>query len=339
VLALSLLLNGVNVRIIEKELVHRTGSKANGFSVGFHPVIEDSLEAVSTAAKVGRSVSLSGVAPRYNGEVYCNATNVFLRSTGRDEGDQYEDNVGRGEPHAHLPLREHHLPWQSRFAYRLSCMRQVNFRTLGQDQLEAILRERLQRAFGIQVELRVELVSFERGAESITYRLGKRTDASSPAVDEFMTAEYLVGCDSGRSVARKQLGLSFEGETLPGRMLSGDVHVEGLDNQVNCSSAVTSVGADCLSYSTCTPGVTASSRKQGSRLCCDAHSATTCSIVLWAVSKDPEVAAAFRCVGTDVPGPEELAQDPDCGTRYIQQVSGRSELNIGKWVYLNISIQ
>jgi hypothetical protein len=60
--------------------------------------------------------------------------------------------------------------------------------------------------------------------------------------------------------------------------------------------------------------------------------------VLWAVAKDPQVAAAFRCVGTDVPGPEELAQDPDCGTRLIQEVSGRSDLEIGKWVYLN-SIQ
>jgi hypothetical protein len=38
VLALSLLLNGVSVRIIDKERVHRTGSKGNGISVRPTPI-------------------------------------------------------------------------------------------------------------------------------------------------------------------------------------------------------------------------------------------------------------------------------------------------------------
>jgi 2-polyprenyl-6-methoxyphenol hydroxylase-like FAD-dependent oxidoreductase len=57
VLALSLLLNGVNVRIIDKELSHRTGSKGNGISVSFVQCISRKTDADNVAAQVARSVS------------------------------------------------------------------------------------------------------------------------------------------------------------------------------------------------------------------------------------------------------------------------------------------
>jgi hypothetical protein len=65
---------------------------------------------------------------------------------------------------------------------------------------------------------------------------------------------------------------------------------------------------------------------------------TRSSIGLWSVSKDPQAAVAFRCFGGNAPGPEELAQDPERASRLIHEVSGREDLKIGKWTYLN-SIQ
>jgi 2-polyprenyl-6-methoxyphenol hydroxylase-like FAD-dependent oxidoreductase len=79
--------------------------------------------------------------------------------------------------------------------------------------------------------LATELLGFQRNADSVTVCLKKCANDGS-ATEELVTAEYLVGADGGRSTVRRELGLAFEGETLPGRQIYGDVHIEGLDTEV-----------------------------------------------------------------------------------------------------------
>src|SRR5262245_60080484 len=69
-----------------------------------------------------------------------------------------------------------------------------------QQQFEAILTE---RAIELGVELRrgIELTGFESGESEVTVHAGGET----------FTAGWLVGCDGGRSVVRKQAGFDFPG--------------------------------------------------------------------------------------------------------------------------------
>ena len=81
--------------------------------------------------------------------------------------------------------------------------------------VEEALRNRLAE-HGVRVELDTELLA-----------LDGRT--SRGRID----ADYVVGCDGGRSTVRKLLGVPFEGVTADGehRMLLGDVEVDGLDRE------------------------------------------------------------------------------------------------------------
>ena len=46
---------------------------------------------------------------------------------------------------------------------------------------------------------------------------------------ETVTARWLVGCDGGHSIVRRQAGIAFEGETREAvRMIVADVEVDGL---------------------------------------------------------------------------------------------------------------
>ena len=84
--------------------------------------------------------------------------------------------------------------------------------------VEEILREKLAE-YGVSVELGTELAEFSQSTEGITAKLGNGAD---------ITADYLVGCDGGRSTVRKALDVGFEGESGPQGMLVGDVRVSGL---------------------------------------------------------------------------------------------------------------
>ncbi|GLY51698.1 FAD-dependent monooxygenase [Lentzea sp. NBRC 102530] len=85
-----------------------------------------------------------------------------------------------------------------------------------QFRVEQILREALPRA----VEYGTPLTSFSQDEHGVTAVVGGET----------VRARYLVGCDGGKSFVRKELGVSFIGETHEDmRMLVGDVRVSGLD--------------------------------------------------------------------------------------------------------------
>lgn len=88
---------------------------------------------------------------------------------------------------------------------------------------EEALRLRLAELGGI-VEFDTVLVSFEQssaGVSALVVTGGK---------SETIAARWLVGCDGGHSIVRKQAGIVFEGETREEvRMIVADLVVEGLD--------------------------------------------------------------------------------------------------------------
>ncbi|MEU5692249.1 FAD-dependent oxidoreductase [Actinosynnema sp. NPDC020468] len=87
--------------------------------------------------------------------------------------------------------------------------------------VERVLRDRL-ADLGGKVEFGVALEDFTQDDEGVTAVLdGVRVRAA-----------HLVGCDGGRSLVRKRLGVGFAGETWDDhRMLLGDVRLEGLDRE------------------------------------------------------------------------------------------------------------
>lgn len=77
---------------------------------------------------------------------------------------------------------------------------------------------------GVEVEFGTELAGFRTSDDGVTATLTR--DGSV----EVIRADYLGGCDGGRSTVRKHLGVGFEGQTFDTeRTLVGDVRVDGLD--------------------------------------------------------------------------------------------------------------
>ncbi|HJP74951.1 MAG TPA: FAD-dependent monooxygenase [Pseudonocardiaceae bacterium] len=90
---------------------------------------------------------------------------------------------------------------------------------IAQWRVEEILREKLAE-YGVAVELGSELTEFTQSADAVTATIGR---------GDVIVADYLVGCDGGRSTVRKSVEVTFEGESGPQGMLIGDVRVEGLE--------------------------------------------------------------------------------------------------------------
>jgi 2-polyprenyl-6-methoxyphenol hydroxylase-like FAD-dependent oxidoreductase len=89
-----------------------------------------------------------------------------------------------------------------------------------QARTEAILRARL-RELGVEVEFNRAIVGVGQDKDGVeaTFSTG-----------ETVRAEFLVGCDGGRSTVRKTLGLKLEGDALDQEpMLVADVEMAGLD--------------------------------------------------------------------------------------------------------------
>jgi 2-polyprenyl-6-methoxyphenol hydroxylase-like FAD-dependent oxidoreductase len=89
-----------------------------------------------------------------------------------------------------------------------------------QARTETILRQRL-LALGSHVEFSKALAAFtqnERGVEATL------------STGEMLRADFLVGCDGGRSTVRKTLGLQLKGEAIDEKpMLVADVEIPGLN--------------------------------------------------------------------------------------------------------------
>jgi len=85
-----------------------------------------------------------------------------------------------------------------------------------QARVEALLEERA-KELGAEIRRGHEVVGLQQNAQSVAVQV--QTDSESYE----LTAQYLIGCDGGHSVVRKQLGVAFPGlePTIIGRM--GDV--------------------------------------------------------------------------------------------------------------------
>ncbi|KAL4248923.1 Rifampicin monooxygenase-like protein [Abortiporus biennis] len=97
---------------------------------------------------------------------------------------------------------------------------------IGQDHAESILRSHLDK-FGIEVERSTELVNFQQDHDGVTAEILKRSD-NDKETKETARFDFLIGADGARGVTRKQLGLTFLGESTSTHSLIGDVFVKGL---------------------------------------------------------------------------------------------------------------
>jgi len=94
---------------------------------------------------------------------------------------------------------------------------------LGQPQLEAVLRDRLEELGG-RVEPGSEVTALGQDADAVIVTVRTAADI------EMIRARYVVGCDGGRGAVRREAGLTLRG-TRYGRhrWYLGDVRVDGLD--------------------------------------------------------------------------------------------------------------
>ncbi|KAG1723314.1 FAD binding domain-containing protein [Suillus occidentalis] len=93
---------------------------------------------------------------------------------------------------------------------------------MGQQLLDVILRRHLEK-FSCSVEMGTELRSFEQSDEGVTAVLEK-----NGTLETFNT-NWVVGADGAKGIVRKQLGLTFLGETRDDvRMVMGDIRLHGV---------------------------------------------------------------------------------------------------------------
>lgn len=91
--------------------------------------------------------------------------------------------------------------------------------------VEGALRQRL-KEFGGQVEFGAALTGFEQSDDCVTAVVTK------DGVPETIRARWLVGCDGGHSMVRKQAAIEFEGEIREDvRMIIADLKADGLDRE------------------------------------------------------------------------------------------------------------
>ncbi|KAF8178166.1 FAD binding domain-containing protein [Mycena galopus ATCC 62051] len=190
ILALILLQNGVSVRIIDKEIKHRIGSRGSAVQPRTLELY-DILGILPNVMKAGEPIPAMAMYER--GQIKPVATRML------------SENV---EPTPDTPHpNTHNIP---------------------QDIHEEILRANLQN-LSCSVELGSQLVSFEQFLDSVVARIVK-TDSDGNQLEETTKFDWLIGTDGAHSVVRKQLALSFLGETREEEHLAlGDIVVEGVD--------------------------------------------------------------------------------------------------------------
>ncbi|KAJ3761769.1 FAD binding domain-containing protein [Lentinula raphanica] len=101
----------------------------------------------------------------------------------------------------------------------------TNAKMLGQNYHEQILREHIFKEYDVRVELDTELQSFEQHPDHVDAHIIKTVD--SKPLQETTTVDWLIGADGARSIVRKQLGLSFLGESPAMEAVTGDIYVAG----------------------------------------------------------------------------------------------------------------
>ncbi|KAH9834093.1 monooxygenase [Rhodofomes roseus] len=93
---------------------------------------------------------------------------------------------------------------------------------------EAVLRSHLAK-YGCSVELNTEFVGLKQFDDHVEATV-KRMEGGEEMI-ETKSYRWLVGADGGRSVVRKQSGLAFEGTSTPEKAILGELYLEGLDTE------------------------------------------------------------------------------------------------------------
>ncbi|PCH36613.1 monooxygenase [Wolfiporia cocos MD-104 SS10] len=191
VLALTLLQDGISVRIIDKKPIYRPGQRGTGIQPRFLEVFHS-----------------LGVLPDILARAICVGPRRVYKLPG---GVEVLKDVHVSPPEEPTPSTPY-----------------INGVHLGQDSTEAIVRAHLDRLGG-HVELGNELRGFEQHENHAVALVVKRV--GSKKISETIQCNWLVGTDGARAgIVRKQLGLSFLGETrYDEHMVVGDIEVKGLD--------------------------------------------------------------------------------------------------------------
>ncbi|KAJ8495188.1 hypothetical protein ONZ45_g12974 [Pleurotus djamor] len=185
VLAISLALNGVNVRLLEKDAIRKVGQRGAG--------IQPRTQELHQFLGVGQDIknvasSLSTIV------AYAKGSTVPLKSI-----DMLKDAY---EPTDAFPT--------------------TRALVLGQDKQVELLTKRFE-ALGGKVELGTELLSLVEESDHVAVRLRRRQ--GEEVVEEEAEFDYVVGADGAHSQIRKHLGLTFLGETKQQRMIIGDIYI------------------------------------------------------------------------------------------------------------------
>ncbi|CCM05220.1 uncharacterized protein FIBRA_07430 [Fibroporia radiculosa] len=190
VLALVLLQNGVSVRIIDKEPNFRPGQRGAGLQ-----------------ARTLEIFSHLGILQ----DILAIALNGFPRRVYKLPGGT--------DPLKTVSMSPSDQPTPS--------TPYINGLHLGQYNTEAILRAHLEK-LGCHVELGVELCGFEQYPDGVIAHVIKR--AGDREESGIIRCHWLVGADGARGIVRKQLGLTFLGETREDvHAVVGEIEVKGLD--------------------------------------------------------------------------------------------------------------
>ncbi|KAL5508462.1 hypothetical protein ACEPAH_6081 [Sanghuangporus vaninii] len=190
VLALSLLKNGVRVRIVDKATQHHVLSKGAGVMARIQE-IEYFLGVLSDVQAVGMPPPMMLI---YDPE----DPYKVMRKTSKAE----------------------HVDPTPQFPFSSGLL-------VNQYLHEDVLRSHVE-AHGGTIELGTELSGLEQDENSVTVQLTKELDGKQ--VQETASFDYVVGADGGHSVVRKILGLQFIGETYEEEQLfTADVDLKGFE--------------------------------------------------------------------------------------------------------------
>ncbi|KAG6866549.1 hypothetical protein C0991_002034 [Blastosporella zonata] len=193
VCALSLIRNGVSVRIIEKNTQPRYGQRGAG-------IMPRSLELFNSFG--------------------C-ADEILKHAIPVPPARRYKLPKGT-HPIGEFEMSPHVDPTPS-------CP-YPNIVLLGQGRVEDILRSALAEQ-QCNVEVAIELVSFEQTESSVTVHLVRHGPDGSYS-PEHASYDWMIGADGARGIVRKMSGFSFLGETRTvENHVVGDIYVDGLSQK------------------------------------------------------------------------------------------------------------
>ncbi|KAL5508461.1 hypothetical protein ACEPAH_6080 [Sanghuangporus vaninii] len=200
VLALSLLKNGVRVRIVDKATQHHVLSRGSAVQARIQE-IEYFLGVLSDVQAVGMPTPMMLVYDSEDPFKLKRETKIF-------------DHV---DPTPQFPIGSNLM--------------------VNQYLHEGVFRSHV-KAHGGTIELGTELSGLEQDENNVTVQLTKEVDGKQ--VQETASFAYVVGADGGHSVVRKILGLHFIGETYEEeQLITADVDLKGLEGYSDVGPKIT----------------------------------------------------------------------------------------------------